>query len=99
VAECRSGHGPVLLELLTYRRTGHSRRDPCHYQAKAEREEWIGLDPILRFSNVLTENSIVTAGELDAIKAKVDAHITAAIAEAQQAPQPTAADLLTDVFA
>jgi len=32
VAECREGKGPVLLELLTYRRTGHSRRDPCHYQ-------------------------------------------------------------------
>ena len=28
------GAGPVLLELLTYRRTGHSRRDPCHYQPK-----------------------------------------------------------------
>src|SRR3954469_16079847 len=28
---CRSGQGPVLLELLTYRRTGHSRRDACHY--------------------------------------------------------------------
>ncbi len=99
VAECRSGHGPVLLELLTYRRTGHSRRDPCHYQAKAEREEWFGQDPIVRFSKVLTENRIVTAGELDAIKAKVDVQITAAVAEAQQAPQPTTADLLTDVFA
>ena len=32
VAECRGGKGPVLLELLTYRRTGHSRRDACHYQ-------------------------------------------------------------------
>ena len=32
VDECRAGQGPVLLELLTYRRTGHSRRDPCHYQ-------------------------------------------------------------------
>ncbi len=35
-AECRAGRGPVLLELLTYRRTGHSRRDGCHYQPKEE---------------------------------------------------------------
>jgi pyruvate dehydrogenase E1 component alpha subunit len=27
-AECRAGRGPVFLELLTYRMTGHSRRDP-----------------------------------------------------------------------
>ena len=27
-ARCRAGDGPVLLELLTYRQTGHSRRDP-----------------------------------------------------------------------
>src|ERR1700677_4812753 len=44
--ECRAGRGPVLLELLTYRRTGHSRRDPCHYQPKAERAAWSANDPI-----------------------------------------------------
>src|ERR1700688_1316051 len=32
VEECRNSVGPVLLELLTYRLTGHSRRDPCNYQ-------------------------------------------------------------------
>ena len=50
-AECRAGQGPVLLELLTYRRTGHSRRDACHYQPKDEREEWLGRDPIERFGS------------------------------------------------
>ena len=39
------GSGPVLLELLTYRRTGHSRRDPCHYQPKEEREAWSAQRP------------------------------------------------------
>src|SRR6516165_2098146 len=34
VDECRTGRGPVLLELLTYRCTGHSRRDSCGYQPK-----------------------------------------------------------------
>ena len=41
-AECRAGDGPVLLELLTYRRTGHSRRDPCHYQPKDETRRMVG---------------------------------------------------------
>src|SRR5262245_19518733 len=44
VGDCRGGKGPVLLELLTYRRTGHSRRDPCHYQPQDEREAWFSRD-------------------------------------------------------
>jgi len=55
VAECRAGKGPVLLELLTYRRTGHSRRDACHYQPKDEREAWFARDPITRFATELLE--------------------------------------------
>jgi pyruvate dehydrogenase E1 component alpha subunit len=99
VAECREGRGPVLLELLTYRRTGHSRRDACHYQAKDEREEWFRRDPIVRFAEVLTVQKLATQSELDAIAAGVDAELTAAIARAQKAPAPTPADLLSDVFA
>ena len=30
--------------------TGHSRRDPCHYQPEAEREAWAARDPIERFA-------------------------------------------------
>lgn len=99
VEECRNGQGPVLLELLTYRRTGHSRRDPCHYQPKDEREAWFQRDPITRFAEVLISQGQATAAGLDAIRATIDAEITAAIAQAQQAPQPTGADLLTDVLA
>ena len=99
VAECRSGKGPVLLELLTYRRTGHSRRDPCHYQPKDEREAWFMRDPIDRFAEVLLTRSDIKREELDALKTSVDDELTAAIEIAQKAPQPTTADLLTDVFA
>jgi TPP-dependent pyruvate/acetoin dehydrogenase alpha subunit len=99
VTECREGQGPVLLELLTYRRTGHSRRDPCHYQPKDEREAWLARDPLERFAAVLAQLGLDAHGELAAIRADVDAVITAAIAAAKQAPQPTVADLCTDVFA
>jgi TPP-dependent pyruvate/acetoin dehydrogenase alpha subunit len=99
VDECRSGQGPVLLELLTYRRTGHSRRDPCHYQPKDEREAWATRDPIERCAEVLRDAGVADSAALEAIHAGVDAEITHAIEQARRAPQPTVADLTTDVFA
>ncbi len=99
VAECRAGKGPVLLELLTYRRTGHSRRDACHYQPKDEREAWFARDPITRFAEVLLARGDVKQADLDAIKQGIDQQIQTAVANAQRAPQPTLADLTEDVFA
>jgi TPP-dependent pyruvate/acetoin dehydrogenase alpha subunit len=97
-AECRAGKGPVLLELLTYRRTGHSRRDPCAYQAKDERDTWFQRDPIDRFAEVLTGKKKVPAERLTALRADVDGEITQAVASAAIAPLPTLDDLTTDVF-
>ena len=96
---CRTGQGPVLLELLTYRRTGHSRRDACHYQAKDEREAWFSRDPITRFASQLLARRDITQPDLDAIKADIDTQIALGVELAKQAPQPTLADLTTDVFA
>jgi pyruvate dehydrogenase E1 component alpha subunit len=98
-ADCRAGRGPVLLELETYRRTGHSRRDPCHYQPKDEREAWGARDPIERFAQRLQAEVGLTPAELDAIQARVKSQIESAVTMARRAPPPTAADVATDVFA
>ena len=42
----RSGGGPTLLELKTFRLCGHSRRDPNNYMSKEEKELWAARDPI-----------------------------------------------------
>ncbi|MBI1830800.1 MAG: thiamine pyrophosphate-dependent dehydrogenase E1 component subunit alpha [Planctomycetes bacterium] len=97
--ECRSGNGPVLLELLTYRRTGHSRRDPCGYQPKDEREAWFSRDPLDRFAAVLRRRSDIAQADLDHLKAQVETQINEAVEKAKQAPLPQVADLLTDIFA
>lgn len=98
-AECRAGKGPVLLELLTYRRTGHSRRDACHYQAKSEKEEWFARDPIERLATRLLARGDVTDADLAAIRSGIEEEIEDAVVKAKQAPQPTLADLTTEVFA
>jgi pyruvate dehydrogenase E1 component alpha subunit len=98
--ECRTGKGPVLLELLTYRRTGHSRRDPCHYQPKDEREMWASKDPIDRFGKDLVEHGVATESKLAEIRDDVVARFKASVERAKLEPHPNAAvDLTTDVFA
>lgn len=98
-ARCRQGEGPVLLELQTYRLTGHSRRDPAHYQPKDEQEAWFKRDPIVTYREALLRRNDISAADLDAVDVGVEQVIESAIEAARAAPEPTAADLLTDVYA
>jgi pyruvate dehydrogenase E1 component alpha subunit len=99
VAECREGKGPVLLELLTYRRTGHSRRDACHYQPVDEREAWFARDPIERLGSLLIERGVIDEQGLDRICERIRADFQAAVARAGREPLPSIDDLTTDVLA
>jgi TPP-dependent pyruvate/acetoin dehydrogenase alpha subunit len=99
VAQCRAGKGPYLLELLTYRRTGHSRRDPCHYQPKSERQDWLARDPIDRFASQLQLDGLIDAAGLEKMRAAAASRFEAAVERAKVAPHPTLRELETDVFA
>jgi len=99
VERCRAGEGPVLLEMKTYRITGHSRRDPCNYQPKEERNHWKEREPIQVFARALLTRDDVDPGALEAIHTGVEKRVTAAIAVGSEAPKPTEADLLTHVYA
>ena len=97
-ADCRAGRGPVLLELLTYRRTGHSRRDGCHYQPKEEKEAWFARDPIERLGQLLKDRGLADQAALEAVQAKTQAGFRAAVEEARKQPMPALDDLTTDVL-
>ena len=95
---CRDAQGPVLLELLTYRRTGHSRRDACHYQPSEERDYWMSRDPITLLGVQLVERRGVTQNELDELQTKVNQQFDDALAAVPDQPMPTVDDLTTDLW-
>lgn len=99
VADCRAAAGPVLLELLTYRRVGHSRRDTCQYQPKEEREDWFAKDPIQCFARQLEELGVVDEAGLELINARILRQFNEAVERARHAPLPGVEELTTDVFA
>ena len=96
---CRNGEGPMLLELVTYRRTGHSRRDACHYQPKEEREYWMNRDPIHLLGQRLVGQRGVAEEELEKIQAQVNQQFDDAMAAVPDQPMPTVDELTTDIFA
>jgi TPP-dependent pyruvate/acetoin dehydrogenase alpha subunit len=98
VEDCRAGRGPVLLEMLTYRRTGHSRRDPCHYQPKEEREAWAAKDPIDRFAAALVGWGLIDQSGLQAIQARIAKEFQEAAEQARRAPPPSVRELTTDLW-
>ena len=95
---CRDAQGPVFLELLTYRRTGHSRRDACHYQPSEERDYWMSRDPITLLGVQLVERRGVPQNKLDELQTKVNQQFDNALSAVPDQPMPTVDDLTTDLW-
>jgi pyruvate dehydrogenase E1 component subunit alpha len=91
-------NGPVLLEALTYRYSGHSMGDPERYRTKAEIEEWRARDPILRLGEKLIGQGVATQAELDQVHQAVEAELPAIVRFAEESPEPEDAALCEHVF-
>ncbi len=60
--------GPVLLDVLTYRYSGHSPSDASSYRTKEEIEAWEAQDCIRSYGEQLVEAGVATSQELDATR-------------------------------
>lgn len=98
VDRARAGHGPTLVENITYRWKGHSKSDKNLYRSKEEIEEWKHLDPIAAFENKVVDAGTLSREEVDAISAGIRDKIRVAIKEATEAPDSDPAELLSSVF-
>ena len=68
--------GPVLLDVLTYRFSGHSPSDASSYRTPEEVEAWKQQDSIVAFGNELVKAKVATREQLDDIRASVEKQIT-----------------------
>ncbi len=70
------GEGPALLEVATYRVSGHSPSDSSTYRSAEEIEEWKAACPIAAYRKKLVEGGIAAEAEFDAIEADIIKRIT-----------------------
>jgi pyruvate dehydrogenase E1 component alpha subunit len=99
VEHARSGQGPVLLHIKTYRYRGHSMSDPAKYRSKEEVEEMRkNHDPIDRIRILLEKEYGVGEDELKALEKSIKEIVNESARFAEESPEPEASELYTDVL-
>ncbi len=99
VEHVRSGKGPYLMEMLTYRYRGHSMSDPGKYRSKEEVDSYRDKnDPIGNLRHYLEKNKLANEADFKKIEAEVKTIVTDAADFAQTSPEPDASELWTDIL-
>jgi pyruvate dehydrogenase E1 component alpha subunit len=96
---CRSGNGPIILEMLTYRYRGHSMSDPAKYRSKDEVQKMRSEhDPIEQVKVRLMEKGWASEDELKAIDKDIRDVVSDSADFAQADPEPDVSELYTDIL-
>ncbi|MBT55857.1 MAG: pyruvate dehydrogenase (acetyl-transferring) E1 component subunit alpha [Mameliella sp.] len=100
VKHCRSGKGPYILEVKTYRYRGHSMSDPAKYRTREEvskmREERDAIDHV---REMLVQGGHASEEDLKAIDKEIKAVVSASAEFARESPEPALDELWTDIYA
>lgn len=95
----RAGNGPAVLECKMCRMRGHFEGDQQKYRDLSVVEAWKEQDCIAKMEKRLQDEGVLTAGEIQAIREEINAKMEAAIALADQSPEPTPEDLYRNLYA
>ncbi len=99
VKHCREGHGPFILEMMTYRYRGHSMSDPAKYRTKDEVQKMRSeRDPIEQVRERLLAKGWATEDDLKAKEKDIRDVVADAAEYAQNDPEPDASELFTDIL-
>lgn len=72
----RNGEGPVLLDTITYRYSGHSTSDQNAYRSKEEIEKWREYDPIITYRKALVDAGVASDNKFEDILAETTERMT-----------------------
>ncbi len=101
VKRAREGKGPTLIECKTYRWQGHHVGDPATYRqrrSKTEKEDWMKKCPVTTLRAEMIASGKVKEAEIEALEAKIEEEIQAAVKFAADSDYPDASEAFTDVF-
>ena len=99
VKYARSGKGPYILEMKTYRYRGHSMSDPAKYRKREEVDDIRSHhDPIDGLKAQIIEQGIASEDDLKAIDKELRAIVKEAADFALESPEPDPSELWTDVL-
>jgi pyruvate dehydrogenase E1 component alpha subunit len=97
-AHCRSGAGPILLDIRTYRYKGHSMSDPQKYRTKDEVAEYQKHDPIEQVRTTLLNHKFASEKDLEIIEERIKALVDESVQFAEESPLPEPDELYRDVY-
>ncbi len=98
IDRARSGGGPTLLDMQTYRFGGHYVGDAEVYRDSAEVNDRKRLDPVGRWEAGLVSEGWATEEEISAVWQTAAAEVEDAQLFAEQSPDPDPGTALDDVF-
>ena len=95
-----SGHGPTLIEALTYRMGGHTTSDdPTRYRTEEELRPWVDRDPIERLRRYLVTTGDWSETRDEQLRSELDRQFREAVAVAEQTPHPPLSSMHEHVYA
>lgn len=99
VNHARSGKGPYILEMDTYRYRGHSMSDPAKYRSKEEVE---GVkenrDPLDYFKAYMLKTLKIPETQIKTIEDKIKVIVAEAVEFSKTSPEPDPSELYTDIL-
>lgn len=106
----RTGKGPALIEVVSYRRSGHAHHDDdryhgnpeakvAGYEYEEERTAWSRHDPVETYTRRLLDDGVLLEEGVTALQDDATDRVAAAAQQAESAEWPEPADYRTRVFA
>lgn len=100
VDRARSGKGPSLVEVMTYRFNEHSEglRLAVDYRPADEKAAWLARDPVKMFRSYLVEQGVADEAIVAGLEAEVAAEVEAAVQFANDSPYPEPSVAFKDIY-